>query len=79
MSLEWFSEALKGGPFPEGMGETVSRMTLDTAPKDGSRVLIFTTDEGWEIGRWNRFRECWLDGSCYEIFGSHWCPLPPNP
>lgn len=62
---------------------------IETAPKDGTRVLLFTTHIpndyynesfiGVQIGRW----DCghMSDGWEFENIGepTHWMPLPPPP
>lgn len=51
---------------------------ITTAPKDGTRLLVFT-DELWDVGWWSTFRECWISVDFYEIFPTHWLPVPPSP
>ncbi len=70
-------------------------MPIETAPKDGTRVLLATANEvtsgwwmpfGYEFGR-NADPGGWTDGGVAdwgmqhssELFPSHWMPLPEPP
>lgn len=52
---------------------------IDTAPTDGTRLLLFIIYEGWEFGRWNNCLKIWQDFSYHELFPTHWLPLPASP
>ena len=58
---------------------------IDTAPKDGTHVLLYFPDgegahEGWWA--WTRPDRWWVANTCYECeFGepTRWMPLPEPP
>jgi hypothetical protein len=56
---------------------------IETAPLDGSDVLLFSTIEGQDVGRWEVTYAAgheWMDAQGYSIYGvTHWMPLPPPP
>lgn len=65
---------------PEGMA---GWMPIETAPKDGSRILLHPAVEvadDWSKGRWNGEHECWIvGGSPSGVVHTAWHPLPPAP
>lgn len=56
---------------------------IETAPKDGSPVLLFSTSEGQDVGSWEVTYDAgheWMDAQGYSIYDvTHWQPLPPPP
>lgn len=56
---------------------------IETAPKDGSRVLLHTPDTHTDtpvLGTWNYFEEMWEEwGDYYQCNPTHWMPLPEAP
>ncbi len=52
--------------------------TIGSAPKDGTRIVLFEANEGKVYncfsGFWNRGE--WSHDGAYELRFSHWCPLP---
>ena len=76
---------------PRAVGlEGMERMTwqpIETAPKDGSWVLLFLPEWGRgqaRIGQWIRSREDsgWYGREFKEVFNdgpTHWMPLPDSP
>ena len=67
-------------PPPDGMA---GRMPIETAPKDGSRILLHPAVEvadDWSKGHWNGEHECWIvGGSPSGVVHTAWHPLPPAP
>lgn len=64
---------------PEGAGW----MPIETAPKDGTRILLHPAVEvhdAWSKGHWSEQQECWLvGGSASGVAHTYWFPLPPSP
>lgn len=62
---------------------------IETAPKDGTAILVYDLDIGWTEAQWsvgNRWgEECWHPTRSWEADGSstlyptHWLPLPVTP
>lgn len=59
--------------------------TIDTAPRDGTRILI-AVDERFGVisvreGRWNKEQNAFTSPNGFLLFTSatHWMPLPPPP
>lgn len=56
---------------------------IETAPKDGSRILLHPAVEvadGWSKGHWNGEHECWIvGGSPSGVVHTAWHHLPPAP
>lgn len=52
---------------------------IEEAPKDGSTILGWTEDEGWELIIWAKFRKCWIDYVGEACRPTHFLPLPPKP
>lgn len=56
---------------------------IETAPKDGSRILLHPAVEvadDWSKGHWNGEHECWIvGGSPSGVVHTAWHPLPPAP
>lgn len=59
------------------------RMPIETAPKDGSRILLHPAVEvadDWSKGHWNGEHECWIvGGSPSGVVHTAWHHLPPAP
>lgn len=57
--------------------------SIETAPKDGSRILLHPAVEvadDWSKGHWNSEHECWIvGGSPSGVVHTAWHPLPPAP
>ena len=63
---------------------------IDTAPKDGSDILIFSQKHGRRVARYEPFQwgkslewfigleQGWCGGT-YDCAPTHWMPLPPPP
>ena len=58
-------------------------MPIETAPKDGSRILLHPAVEvadDWSKGHWNSEHQCWIvGGSPSGVVHTAWHPLPPAP
>jgi hypothetical protein len=58
---------------------------IDTAPRDGARILIWDASGGVAIVYWHngksRWRiDCWDDGGYgADLKPTHWMPLPVGP
>lgn len=76
--------------------EFIARLTelltwkqIDTAPKDGTRILVYSCVHTWKsigIAYWGRSspldRQAWLGGHCHIDHidqPTHWMPLPLGP
>lgn len=59
------------------------RMPIETAPKDGSRILLHPAVEvadDWSKGHWNSEHQCWIvGGSPSGVVHTAWHHLPPAP
>ena len=57
--------------------------SIETAPKDGSRILLHPAVEvadDWSKGNWNSEHECWIvGGSPSGVVHTAWHPLPTAP
>lgn len=66
---------------PEGM--VGGWMPIETAPKDGTRILLHPAVEvhdAWSKGYWSEQHECWIvGGSASGVTHTYWLPLPPTP
>ena len=66
-------------------GERAQWQPIETAPKDGTKVLLYKPDdEFWcssiATARWWAKESEWLcTGSAYFPAPTHWQPLPPEP
>lgn len=69
-------------------------LPIETAPKDGTRVLVYATLRGaslsgrdWKkdlgkwvvIAAWEEEYNVWWDGSQCTLEPTHWMPLPAPP
>lgn len=52
------------------------QMPIETAPRDGTAVLIYDPSIGWMESRWNG--RYWVF-SGRPVQPTHWLPLPPAP
>jgi hypothetical protein len=53
---------------------------METAPRDGTRILIYRGCTGVEIGAYSVVgREQWLSEDNCTRYPSHWLPLPAAP
>lgn len=57
--------------------------TIDSAPRDGTRILGFENGQVSVIN-WDRIVDCWalsddIDGWRRPMDATHWMPLPPPP
>jgi hypothetical protein len=54
---------------------------IETAPKDGTRVMVFCPDRGVMEARFNQTYGRWGDPvySEWDCEPTHWMPLPPAP
>ena len=56
---------------------------IETAPKDGSEMLVWEMFGGWFVAKWSLKRKIWVSvWSCMEfdeIEPTHWMPLPDQP
>ena len=66
---------------PEGM--VGGWMPIETAPKDGTRILLHPAVEvhdAWSKGYWSEQHECWIvGGSASGLIHTYWHALPPSP
>lgn len=69
-----------GEPWP-------TRQPIETAPKDGTSILLITAagivEAAWAHGSWEQsVIECSYAGAGWPVFAcqpTHWMPLPPDP
>lgn len=56
---------------------------IETAPKDGSGVLVYQPDvyesDQILIGWWDSHLKSWLVGEGFQADPTHWMPLPGKP
>ena len=56
---------------------------IETAPKDGTKVLIFVMGKNVMQASYSRCNEYWIDCWCSNMSGvyspTHWQPLPKPP
>jgi hypothetical protein len=52
---------------------------MQTAPRDGTPVLIFTQWHDRVIGHWSPYRGIWIDASHGVVVATRWMPLPEPP
>lgn len=61
----------------------MERQPIETAPRDGTRVLLHPAIEvhdDWSKGWWSDTYQCWMvGGSPMGHVPTHWMPLPPPP
>ena len=66
-----------------GISEPSRFHPIETAPKDGARILLHPAVEvhdAWSKGHWSDQQECWLvGGSASGVTHTYWLPLPPAP
>jgi hypothetical protein len=63
-----------------GLIEQQQWQPIDTAPKDGTDVLLLLTGGSKRVGNWARLRACWsVDALPPVPTPTHWMPLPPPP
>lgn len=55
--------------------------TMDTAPKDGSRIILYTPPYGAGSGNWRGSMGGWDSHFCLNLSAepTHWQPLPKPP
>lgn len=74
---EWRAALAASAPSREVPGW----MPIETAPKDGKDLLVFTTDQLVRLAFFDRAREgvwsCWPGRE--RIYPTHWIPLPAAP
>lgn len=66
-------------PVLAGSEPSVGWQPIDTAPKDGTEILVYESGqyEGYDVEEWDVERCCWK--RCDEANPTHWMPIPPNP
>ena len=52
--------------------------SMDTAPKDGSEILLWDAGKFAVVGYWNVLSSHWTTGD-YVLVPTHWMPLPEAP
>ncbi|PVE22209.1 hypothetical protein DC522_22175 [Microvirga sp. KLBC 81] len=52
---------------------------IETAPRDGSPILIFTAWSDRTVGYWSAHRKIWVDQSHGIVVATYWMPLPDPP
>jgi len=66
------------------MDRSTDWQPIETAPKDGTRILLFHPDRHEElqimIGKWHAGHELWENEGVFSCGMTHWkpLPLPPN-
>jgi hypothetical protein len=53
--------------------------SIDSAPRDGTQILCFTSNRDYEISHWHRLVQCWVSKRGFFVEASHWMPLPEAP
>lgn len=64
-----------------GMLERAGWLPIESAPRDGTPVLVFQDCNGepeYSVGYFNDYHQKWTDGE-YTLDPTHWMPLPPPP
>jgi hypothetical protein len=51
---------------------------MDSAPKDGRKILIFTRHGDYEISSWH-LTQCWASKRGFYVDAAFWTPLPEPP
>jgi hypothetical protein len=64
--------------------QTVEWQDIETAPKDGSDILVFVPEHREQyVAWWSRVHTCWLwadtEHSTEACEPTHWTPLPEPP
>lgn len=52
---------------------------IETAPKDGTEILVWLSWGDYEITLWENDRWTWEDRLSSQPEPTHWMPLPPPP
>ena len=54
---------------------------IETAPRDGTLVLLASRQADIDVGTWSAAAEDWLTVCCEVVIDAptHWLPLPPLP
>jgi hypothetical protein len=55
----------------------MSWQPIETAPKDGTPILLWTYWEHYAVGAWDGTG--WYDGQYSWSDATHWMPLPASP
>lgn len=82
-----YGRALLSRAIPEGHVVVPGWLPIESAPKDGTAVLLYTADgviEGyWQQDRWEQYTiYCTYDaagGPAFNAKPTHWMPLPAAP
>lgn len=64
---------------PPSPGSFGHWLPIETAPRDGSPVLIFSVWSDRTVGCWSAHRGIWVDQSHGVVVATHWMPLPDPP
>lgn len=63
--------------------DPVAWQSIETAPKDGTRILLHPAVEvhdAWSKGYWSEQHKCWIaGGSASGVTHTHWMKLPEPP
>ena len=54
-------------------------LPIETAPRDGSQVLMFSAWSDRTVGYWSSHRGTWVDQGHGIVVATHWMPLPDPP
>jgi hypothetical protein len=52
---------------------------METAPRDGSEILCFTSTGDYEIAHWLPVTHCWVSKRGILVEPSRWMRLPKSP
>lgn len=52
--------------------------TMETAPKDGTEILLWDAGKFAIVGYWHPLSGHWTTGD-YALVPTHWMPLPEGP